>query len=138
MRSAWVDLAAQMVRDELHAVADAQHRDSSAERFGVDLRRSSFVNAGGAAAEDEPRGIALLQLRPRSRAWHELAVHLGLAYPARDQLAELRPEVEDEDGLLVHRRARFLARPCSRGGPAQLSPFPCPRAGLAGATCPQR
>ncbi len=131
-----VDLAAEVMRDELHAVADAQHRDPCAERLGVDLRRSGFVDAGGAATEDEPRGFALLQLRPRSRPGHELAVHLGFANPARDQLAELRSEVEDQYCLLAHRRGGFLARPGSRGGPAQLSPSPCPRAGLAGATCP--
>jgi len=130
-----IDLSAEVVRDELHAVTDAQHRDSRAERFGIDLRRAGLVDAGGAAAEDEPCGIALLQLRPRSRPGHQLAVHLGFTNPARDQLAELRSEVEDQHCLLADRRGGFLARPGSRGGPAQLSPSPCPRAGLAGATC---
>src|SRR5258708_3562827 len=66
----WVDLAAEVVRDELHAIADAQHRDSRAERFRIDLRRAGLVDAGGAAAEDEPCWIALLQLRPGRRPGH--------------------------------------------------------------------
>src|SRR5712691_12725362 len=136
MRAAGVDLAAEVVGDELHAVADAEHWDSRAQRCGVDLRRARLVDARRSAAQDQPRRIALLEFRPRGRPGHELAVHLGFANPARDELAELRSEVEDEHGLLAHRRAGFLARPSSRGGPAQLSPSPCPRAALAGATCP--
>ena len=55
---AGVDLAAQVVGDQLHAVADAEHRDAGAQGLGVDLGRARLVDAGGAAAEDEAGRVA--------------------------------------------------------------------------------
>src|SRR6266851_3247929 len=46
-----VDLPAQVMCEELHAVTDAQHREPCTERFGVNRRRSGFVDTGGAATE---------------------------------------------------------------------------------------
>jgi len=117
-----VDLASQVVGDQLHAVADAEHRDTGAERLRVELRRVRVVDAGGPAAEDQARGLAPLQLLPGRRAWNELAVDVRFADAARDQLAELRAIVEDEDGLLT-RPGRGL-NPPGRGGLVQLLPIP--------------
>src|SRR2546430_1594644 len=53
-RRARVDLAAEVMSDELHAVADAEHWDAGAERLRVDLWRAGLVNARRPAREDEP------------------------------------------------------------------------------------
>src|SRR5467141_2511118 len=66
--------------------------------------------------------MALLQLCPWRCAVHQLAVHVCLTDAASDQLAELRTEVKDEDGLLT--RGVLDLFPPSRGGGAQLLPMP--------------
>src|SRR5581483_2040918 len=91
-------------------------------RVGVDLGRAVLVHARGAAAEDEPGGLAFAQLLPRSRARHELAVDVRLAHAARDQLAVLRAEIEDEDRFPAHGDSTLA--PPHRGEPAQDFPIP--------------
>src|SRR5260370_42087375 len=105
-----VDLATQVMGDELHAVADAEHGDAGAQRLGVDLRRALLVNACRPPAQDEPGGVALFQLRPRRRPGYEPAVPTGLAHPPRAQLAELRAAIEDLNPLLAGRASSLLAR----------------------------
>src|SRR5712691_10290250 len=135
--AAEIDLAAQVVGDELHPIADTEHGNPGAERFQVDLGRVFLVDARGPSAEDQSRRLALLQLRPWRRPGHELAVNLGLSHTASDQLAELRTEIQDQHGLWAHGRRGVFTRPGSRGSPAQLSLSPYPRAATAGVTCPQ-
>src|SRR5438552_14320079 len=66
--------------------------------------------------------MTLFQLRPGRRARHQLAVDVGFADAARDELAELRAEVEHEDCLLARGRLDLL--PPGRGGLAQDLPMP--------------
>jgi hypothetical protein len=66
---------------------------------GIDLWGAWLIDAGWAAAQDQAGWIPLLQLRPRRRAGHQLAVNVRFAHAPRDQLAELRPEIEDQDCL---------------------------------------
>ena len=94
-----VDLAAEVMGDQLHSVADAQHRNAGAQRLRVDLRRAGLVDARRPAREDEAGRLPALQLVPWRRAWHELAVHARLANATRDELAVLRTEIQDEDRL---------------------------------------
>src|SRR4029077_17411037 len=97
-------------------------------RSRAPLGRIRLIDPRRPSAEDQPRRLSLLQFGPWRRPGHELAVDLGLSYAAGDQLAELRTEIKDEDPLLAHRGRGLLTRPGSRGGPAQLSLSPCPRA----------
>src|SRR5207245_10209492 len=90
VRAAGVDLAAEVMRDELHAVADAQHGNTGLQRLRVDLRRALFVNAGGTSAEDQSAGIALLQLGPWCRAGQGLELDFRSSHPPRYRLAELQ------------------------------------------------
>ena len=77
---------------------------------GVDLRRAFGVHATrGRRTGSPPRAGAASDLGDRHRRRHDLAVDVGLAHPARDQLGVLGAEVDDEDG----RRRR---RPSSGGG----------------------
>ena len=96
-----IDFAAEVVGDQLHAVADAEHRNPRAEGLGVDLRSTGLVHAGGPAAQDQAGRVALLQLGPGRGAGDQLAVDVRLAHAARDQLAELRSEVENKNRLLI-------------------------------------
>ena len=48
-----LDAAAELERHQLHAVADAEHRDAELEELGVDLRRAVGVHRGRAAGEDQ-------------------------------------------------------------------------------------
>src|SRR5216684_3581922 len=54
-----IDLAAEMVGDELHSVADAEHGNAGPERFRVDLRGIFLVDARRASAEDQSSRLAL-------------------------------------------------------------------------------
>src|SRR5438046_1086324 len=115
--------------DELHAVADTQHRNACAKRVRVYLRSALVVEAGRPAAQDQARRVPLLQLRPGRGTGDELAVNVRLPHPACDELTELRAVVEDENRLLARayllgssRRSGGVTR--GRGGCVQLLPIP--------------
>ena len=93
------DLAAEIARHELRAVTDAEDRHPRVVDRGVDVGRVGNVHRGRAARQDD-RGRPLREhLRDRHRPRHDLAVHVRLAHPPRDQLRVLRPEVDDEDDV---------------------------------------
>src|SRR5216684_2058300 len=123
-----VDFATKVVGDQLHAVADAEHGNPRPQRLRVDLRSAGLVDARWTAPEDQSGRVARLQLGPRRRPGHELAVHVRLAHAARDQLAELGAEIEDEDGLPARSALSCFAVLGGRCGHAQVSSSPYPRA----------
>ena len=95
------DLAAEMQRHLLDAVAEAQDRDAELEDSGVHVRRALGVHARRAAGEDDRRGCAARDLLGGDVERHDLRVDAGLADATRDELRVLRAEVEDEDGRLA-------------------------------------
>ena len=96
-RPALIDLAAREVRDELHAVADRQHRrDVEHRRLG--RRRAVPVHRVRTAAQDDARsGFHSRIQSSASRRRVNLRVHARLAHAARDQLRELRSVIDDEN-----------------------------------------
>jgi hypothetical protein len=100
------DLAAEQVRHQLHAVADAEHRHALAEDAGIDGRRPVGVHARGPTGEDQALRAAD-HLRPDGRG-HDLRVAPLLADAPRDQLGVLAAEVDDEHPLVA--REAGLAR----------------------------
>jgi hypothetical protein len=58
-----LDPAAELLRHELHPVADAERRNAELEDAWIDLRRALGVDGGGAAGEDERERVAGRQLR---------------------------------------------------------------------------
>ena len=48
-----LDPAAEVLRHQLHPVADAEHRDAQVEDAGIGLRRALRVDRGRPAREDE-------------------------------------------------------------------------------------
>jgi hypothetical protein len=96
------DLATEVQRHLLDAVAEAEHGDAELQDARVHMRRPVGVDRCGAAGKDERRGCAALHLFDRYVERNDLGVHPRLTDPARDQLRVLRTEVENEDrGLLV-------------------------------------
>ena len=92
-----LDLAAELLRHRLLAVADAEHRHAGViDRLG--RQRRVLVEHRGRPARQDHRlrlhgaegGLGLL-------VGHDLAIDLFLAHPPRDQLGDLRAEIDDED-----------------------------------------
>jgi hypothetical protein len=54
-----LDPAAESEREELHAVADAEHRDPELQQARVEPRRPRRVHGGWATREDQPARLAL-------------------------------------------------------------------------------
>ena len=93
------DLAAELLRHDLEAVADAEGRDPELEHTTVELGRALLVDARRAATQHDARGVLGGDLGSRDRVRHDLAVDAGLAHAARDQLGVLGAEVDDEHGM---------------------------------------
>ena len=97
------DVAAEGVGQELHAVADAEHRLAAGQDVGRELRRAGVVDGVVAAGEDDPPGPILAHESVRNVGGMDLAVDLRFAHAPRDQLRVLRAEVEDDDALADRR-----------------------------------
>src|SRR5262249_30043074 len=108
-----IDLAAQLMREQLFAIADAEDRELGLVRRLRREGRAFLHHARGAAGEDDALGrecfgpslIAMVE-RP------DLGIDAGLADAPRDQLRHLAPEVDDED--LVGHITRFQKRDSTR------------------------
>ena len=94
------DLAAELLRHHLEAVANAERRHAEFEHAGVELRCIRLVDRRRPAREDDPHGFFRRDLRGGHRVRHDLAVHARLAHTTCDQLGVLCAEVNDEDRLL--------------------------------------
>src|SRR5262249_55436194 len=126
-----LDLAAQLLRHRLLAVADAEHRNAGLVDLLGRERRVLVEHGGGPAREDDAlrphREERLLGLLER----HDLRVDALLAHAPRDELRHLRAEIDDEN-LVVHgcgfvgRGSRGVKR---RGWQAISAGFPPPPAG---------
>ena len=98
---AGLHFAAQVVRHKLHSVADAQNRNAQIKNAGIGLV-VGFVNGIGAAGKDDAFGVEGFDFVQRHIEGMQLAVNVGFAHAAGDELGHLRTEVEDEDFVLGH------------------------------------
>ena len=118
------DLATELVRHELHAVADSQDRQPQPVHRRVQARSPRNIDGLGAARKDQTAGAPHPLDRRIER--DELAVHVELAHPARDELRILSPEIQDEHRLArAHLSAIFLTpvvRPTSKPGAPHGAP----------------
>ncbi len=99
-----LDLAAEMLRHQLHAVADAERRHAELEHSGVDVRCAVGVHRCRPAGEDQRRRIASRHLAGREPVRDELRVDARLSDATRDELAVLAAEVEHEHRPLLGAR----------------------------------
>ena len=117
--------AAEALGHQLEAVAHAEHRYAAVEQ-----RRRRAPGRPAAYTDDGPPDstiavrLAREHLGHRHRVRHDLGVDLGLAHPPGDQLGVLRPEVDDEDQVVLRHgpslsRARDTGRSLigASGGP---------------------
>ena len=100
-RAGTLDRAPEIARHELHPVTDAERRDPELEDAGVEIRRAVGVHRRGTAGEDERRRVPGRDLRGRQAMPDEFRVDACLAHAARDQLAVLAAEIDDEDGAFL-------------------------------------
>src|SRR5438132_3851345 len=91
------DLTAELVGEELHAVADAEHGEAGLEDVSGGLRSAFVVDGGWAAGEDEAARVEPLDLLPGSVVGDELAVDVALADAAGDEHRVLGTEVDNDD-----------------------------------------
>ena len=92
--------AAQMMRHELHAVADAKHGHAQGKNAGIGLI-VGVINGIGAAGEDDAFRIEGLNVGERHIVRVQFAIDMRLAYAAGDQLRDLRAEIEDKDFVVI-------------------------------------
>ena len=121
-----LDGAAELAREELHAVTDPESRDPELEDRRVGERRTLGVDRRGPAGEDERRRIPGQDLVRAEPVRDELRVDPRLADAAGDQLAVLTAEVEHEHRALLRprlgrgRREVEHLRGVSHGGSSAL------------------
>jgi hypothetical protein len=99
-----LNLAAELMREHLHAVADAQDRLAGVQDVARQQRRAVGIDAGRSAGQDEALGLEGANALFWRVMRDELAVDVVLADAARDQLTVLRAEVDDGDGVAVEDR----------------------------------
>src|SRR5690606_884268 len=87
------------MRDELHAVADAEDRHPEAHQLGVRGRNFGAVDGRRPTREDDPLRVPRADpvQRPGRRMY--LAVDTLLPNPPGDELRELRAVIDDEDAV---------------------------------------
>ena len=108
------DLAAERVGHQLHAVADAEHRHAGVEHAGSQCGAPASDTLFGPPDRMTPTGAASAQFVERRVERQDLGIDRQLAQAARDQLGELRAEIEDDDGLMGHGESAII-RCASRG-----------------------
>jgi hypothetical protein len=100
-----LDAAAEVLRHQLHPVADAEHGDAELVDPGVDLWGLFRVHRRRPAAEDQRDGVLHRQLRCRGAVTDELGVDARLADTPGDQLRVLPAEIDDEHWAQVIRKS---------------------------------
>src|SRR4051812_17211142 len=100
-RGGGLDLAAEDVADELHAVADPQHGHAQFEEPRGAKGGAGLVDARRPAGEDQGQGVQLLDTLEGHVVPNDAGEGLALPDPAGDELHVLRPEIEHEDGAFV-------------------------------------
>ena len=104
------DLAAELLRHHLEAVADAERRHAEPQDALVERGRSRLVHRRRAAREHDAHGVLRAHLLGRDGVRHDLRVDGCLAHAPRDQLRVLGAEVDDEDGALLGGCSGLLGR----------------------------
>ena len=95
-----LDLAAELQRQRLLAVADGEDRNARLEHLLRRARAALVDHRGRAAREDHALGPHRGEGLGGAVERVDFAVDAGFAEAARDQLGDLRAEVDDEDGVL--------------------------------------
>src|SRR5262245_27292220 len=98
----WRNASAKHVGHELHAVADAQDRAAKIEQLWIAPGCARFGDALRPAREDDSRRLTCPNLLGGRLRRDNFRINRQLSKPPRDKLCVLRPEIQDEDGLMTH------------------------------------
>ena len=112
-----LDRAAELGGHRHLAVADAEHRHAGLEDRLRRARRSGFVDRFRAARKDHAARLHLGERFGGFVEGHDLAIDPLLAHAPRDELGDLRAEIDDEN--LVVRHPKQVA---NRAGPQWRQP----------------
>src|SRR5262249_29959039 len=102
-----LDAAAELERQQLRAVADAERRDSLLEDRGVHAWRAFGVDRRRPAGEDQRERIVAANLVDRRAVRDELRVDTGFANSTGDQLGILAAEIDDQDRAFFSRAGNW-------------------------------
>ena len=91
-----LDLAAELLREQLLAVADGQHGNARVEDVLRRARRPLVRDRARAAGKDHRLRRNLRKGLLRALKRRDLAIDARLAHAPRDELRDLRAEVDDE------------------------------------------
>ena len=94
--------AAQLRGHRLHAIANAQHRHTQIEYCLRRARRITFRHRIWATRKYDASRFEIADEFISHVARMQLAVHMGFTHTARDELAVLGTEIEDEDFFVGH------------------------------------
>ena len=78
------DFATQAVTDQLHSVADPQHRNAKIKNCRIALWRVFFIDAVGATREDKPVWLMRLHLFGGNSMANDLAIDIFFANAPRN------------------------------------------------------
>ncbi len=101
-RLAGDDFAAELVGHPMQAVANAQHGQAKVKDALVSQGRIGVVYRARTAGQNDAHGLIRLDFVEGRGAGKDDGEDVLLADAARDELRELRAEVEDDDGLVFH------------------------------------
>ena len=102
-----LDLAAEMMRHQLHPVTNSKDRNPEKKNRRIELRRALVVNAGWSAREHDAFRFQLRDLIRRDIEANDLGINLALADAARDDLRVLRTEIENKNLGMSGQRGGF-------------------------------
>ncbi len=95
-----LDLAAELRRHGLHAVANPEHRNTQIEHDLRCFRRLILINRIRSAGEDDACRLKGTNIRLAHVPRMQFAIDVSLAHAAGDKLGVLGTEIEDEDFLM--------------------------------------
>src|SRR5207245_638154 len=101
-----LDPAAELEREQLRSVADAERGDPLLEDRRIHPRCTLGVHRRRTTREDERSRVAAPDLLGARAVRDELRVDARLAHAPRDQLRVLAAEVDDEDRTFFWERLR--------------------------------
>ena len=100
-------LPAEVVRHQLHPVANSQHRKAERKYFRIELRRPLVVNAGWPSGKHDSLGAHRRDFFRRNIEANDFRIDLALANAPRDYLSVLRAEIENENPGVRRSRSVF-------------------------------
>src|SRR5258706_9586446 len=92
-----LDFAAQILREDLHAITDSEGGHAEIKYGGIGQRGVLAINAGRTAGQNNPFGIQRGEIFGADIVTDYDGIHIALANPARDYLRVLGTKIENDD-----------------------------------------